>query len=77
MSAFEFDNDYDPDEKLMDENDGLFFVDDDDDLDAALVIDLDDDEDYDGYDPEEEIEAMFPNDDYGEELEDYILDEEY
>lgn len=71
MSAFEFDNDYDPDERLQDKDD-LFFdeecISDLDDLDN----DLDDDDGY-GYDPEEEIASMFPNDEYGDELEDYII----
>ena len=27
----------------------------------------------DGYDPKDELESMFPNDEYGDEYEDYLL----
>lgn len=67
-----------------DEDDIPFFDEGDDDANDGGVFfdeDYDDDEDYDEdyneYDPEEETATMFPNDEDGDELEDYITDDDW
>lgn len=72
------DSGYDPDEQFRDhDDDGLFFDEGYDNEDPLEDLeDLEGLEGLDGFDPDEEIEAMFPNDEYGDEVEDYILDDD-
>jgi len=79
------DSGYDPDEQFRDQDDGLFFNEeyanegdeegDDESEDNFNLLGEDDDE-SDDFDPDEEVSSMFPNDEYGDELEDYILDDD-